>query len=63
MSNLKKIKKLLLDKDISSLKMAKDIGINPSTLSLYLNGWKAVPEDAQNKIAAYLGVEEKDIFE
>jgi len=58
----KKIKGLLIDKQISQIKMASDLKIDQSTLNKIIKGWRE-PTDSQKKdISKYLKVDAKDIF-
>ena len=63
MQKLTTVKIALLEKGITSLKMAKDLNINPSSLSIYLNGWKPIPDYIKKSISYYLEVSEKELFE
>jgi transcriptional regulator with XRE-family HTH domain len=62
MQDLKTIKKLMLDKEVTALEMAKALNVNPSTLSLYLNGWRRMPDALMEEIAKYLNVEPQQLF-
>jgi len=63
MQDLKMIKKLMLDHEITSLEMARTLNVNPSTFSLYLNGWRKMPDALKLEIAAYLRVEPNKLFD
>jgi hypothetical protein len=56
MQDLKIIKKLMLDKDVTSLEMSKALNVNPSTFLLYLNGWRKMPDSLMDDIARHLNV-------
>jgi len=58
----KKIKILLLEQDKTCLKMARDLNISPSSLSMYIGGWRTPSKERQEKIAEYLGVSVTSIF-
>ena len=63
MKRLLTLKKELLDRNISTLKISQDLGISPSLFSLWSNGWRLVPDAAKKEIASYLGVEPEKLFD
>jgi DNA-binding Xre family transcriptional regulator len=59
-----KLKKIMFEKEIKQVQMAKDLGITPSFLSKIINGWiLSIPETLKKQIAAYLKIEESKINE
>jgi DNA-binding XRE family transcriptional regulator len=59
----KKIKNLLLDKNVSQIQMASDLGIDQSTLNKIIRGWREATEEQKEKISKYLNVKIADIFQ
>jgi hypothetical protein len=43
--------------------MSRDLKISPSSLSMYIGGWRKPPEVVQSKIADYLEVENSELFD
>ena len=63
MTKLIKLKQALIEQGISVLKISYDLGINPSLFSMYLNGWRKMPDALKLEIAAYLKVEPNKLFD
>lgn len=57
----KKIRKLLIDRDIKQIDLAKRIGVSKATISLTIKGERRKPA-IQKKIAKILKVKRESIF-
>ena len=62
MKKLVLLKQEMIKQDVTSLKLSQAIGINPSILSLYLNGWREMPDEIKQQIGNYLKVEPRKLF-
>lgn len=49
LNKIKKLKILMLNENISSLQLAQALNIHQSSLSLFLRGWKKMPEPLLTK--------------
>ena len=63
MKKLLALKKVLIDRDITTLRIAHDLEISPSLFSMWTNGWQRMPDFRKEEIAKYLGIEPSEIFE
>ena len=59
----KNIKHVLVDKNITQKELAEAMGVTDSYISYVVNGYKIPSAEMQKKIARFLGVKEKEIFE
>ena len=59
----KKIKHVLVDKDITQKELAKAMGVSEPYISYVVNGYETPSAEMRKKIARFLGVKEKEIFE
>lgn len=57
-----KLKTTIFLKGITQLALGKAIGVTPSRVSLWANGWEPVPVKWRRRIAEVLGVPESKIF-
>ncbi len=57
-----KLKLLLLERDISQLQLALDLGYDPSQLSKVIRGWERPSAQLAKDVAAYLGMLPGDLF-
>lgn len=51
-----KIKELVAKKGIKQVQLVRELGASPSTINLYLNGWRKLPPKYLGKLAHILGV-------
>lgn len=56
------LKKYMYDQDISGAKMARDLGINKSSVSQWMNGINFPSPDTLTKVATYLGVTIDELY-
>ena len=59
---LKRIKLVLVEKEISQTQLAKELGKSFSTINAYCSNRKQPSLDLLNKIAEYLSVNIKDLI-
>jgi transcriptional regulator with XRE-family HTH domain len=45
------------------VQIAREVGVDPSLLSKYLNGWLEVPKHHRRKLAQSLGITQKELAE
>ncbi len=50
------LKHYLSDKKIKQVWLAKKVGVRPSQLNIYANGWTELPEKYHEKLSEVLGV-------
>jgi hypothetical protein len=53
----------MIEQGISVLKISYDLNINPSLFSMYLNGWRKMPDHLKEEVTEYLGTEPNKIFD
>ncbi len=63
MKKLTALKEAMVRQDITSLKISQDLGINSCQFSLYLNGWRKMPNSLKKEVAEYLKVEPSKLFD
>jgi hypothetical protein len=63
MKKLNTLKAELVKQGISSLQLCRKLGINHSVFSLYLNGWRKMPDHLKKEISEYLKIETEKLFE
>ena len=63
MTKLIKLKQALIEQGISVLKISYDLGINPSLFSMYLNGWRKMPDALKVEVATYLRIDPYKLFD
>ena len=63
MKKLTTLKAEMVKQNISSLKLSQELGINSCVFSLYLNGWRKMPDCLKEEVSGYLKVEPKELFE
>ncbi len=61
MRKLTKLKAEMLRQNITSLKLCHDLSINPNVFSLYLNGWRKMPDNMRKAVAEYVHIEETEL--
>lgn len=49
----KKLRLLMIEKDIKGLELSRYLGITPSRLSLFLRGWEKMPSNLLCKAIEY----------
>jgi transcriptional regulator with XRE-family HTH domain len=54
---------VLTERGIKQVELARLIGIDRSTLSLYVNGWKEPSEHIKEEIARVLGLDPVQLFD
>ena len=59
---LNRIKLVLVEKEVSQMQLAKDLGKSFSTINAYCSNRKQPSLDLLNKIAEYLSVNIKDLI-
>lgn len=59
---VKKMKILMVKKDVSNFDLAKHLNVDPSKISKIVNGWIEPDETVKKQIADYLGVSAKAIW-
>ena len=62
MSFASKLKKLREDKGISQLELSKQIGVSPSSITMYEQGERIPRDYVKIRIAEYFGVTVESIF-
>ena len=62
MKKLTALKAEMVKQNISSLKLCQDLGINSCVYSLYLNGWRKMPNDLKENVAEYLQLKPNTLF-
>lgn len=55
-------KKILTEKRIKNLHVAKATNIPRSRLSLCVNGWEKFKEEDKDKLCKFLGITKKELF-
>ncbi len=55
----KKVKMLMIEKEISQQKLSIITGISRSTISQFLNGWKILSERQGKEVAKVMGLNQK----
>ena len=63
MKRLITLKEELFRRNISSLKISQDLKINPSLFSMFLNGWRKMPDSLKKEVAEYLNLEPEKLFD
>jgi len=63
MKRLTALKAEMVKQSITSLKLCHDLGINSCVFSLYLNGWRKMPDCLKEGVAGYLKVTARELFE
>ena len=63
MKKLTALKEEMVRQDITSLTISHAVGINSCQFSLYLNGWRDMPNNIKGKVAEYLSVEPSKLFD
>ena len=63
MKKLTALREEMVRQDITSLKISQDLGINSCQFSLYLNGWRRMPNYLKKDVAEYLKVEPCNLFD
>jgi hypothetical protein len=63
MKKLVALKEEMIRQDITSLKLSNELRINPNQFSLYLNGWRKMPDTIKRGVATYLKVEPSKLFD
>ena len=53
-TKIKILKKLMVDTDVTQLEVLTHLGINQSTYSMYMNGWREFPVDVYRDALTYL---------
>lgn len=56
-----KVKEIIFRKGMKQLQIAKDIGIDSSKLSKFVNGWVPLPKKYHKRLAKYLGIRVEEI--
>ena len=62
MNKLTALKAEMVRQNISSLKLCQKLGINSCVFSLYLNGWRKMPDYLKEEISEHLQVEPEKLF-
>ena len=57
-----RLKILLMERGIKHVELAQMLGIDRSTLSLYINGWKPIPTKVRQQIAEILSFPANELF-
>ena len=63
MKKLTALKEEMVRQDITSLKLSHNLGINSCVFSLYLNGWRRMPDSLKKEIAQYLNLLPYQLFD
>ena len=59
---MKDIKQFIEKKGIKQLMICKELGIDPGSLSKYLNHWAKLPKKHHSKLAEFLGLSVEEIL-
>ena len=59
----KNIKHVLVDKNITQKELSEAMGVSKTYISYVVNGYETPSAEMRKKIARFLGVKEKEIFE
>ena len=63
MKRLAALKAELARQGITSLQISRELGINHSVFSLYLNGWRKMPDHVQEQVSSYLNIDPEKLFD
>tara|TARA_B100001964_G_C14118949_1_gene547412 strand:- start:663 stop:854 length:192 start_codon:yes stop_codon:yes gene_type:complete len=57
-----KLKTLLMEREISQMKLSHAIQVDPAQISKIIRGWEKPTDEIKMAISNYLGVDEKVLF-
>ena len=63
MKKLTLLKTEMIKQNITSLMLCQALGINSCVFSLYLNGWRKMPNGTKREVAKYLKLEPNELFD
>ncbi len=63
MKKLTVLKTEMIKQNITSLKLCQDLGVNSCVFSLYLNGWRRMPNSTKREVSEYLKIEPSKLFD
>jgi hypothetical protein len=59
----RRLKMLLVEKDVLNFDLAKHLGCDPAKVSKIVNGWLDPDQGTKQKIADFLGVDQAEIWQ